>query len=98
MEKTYAKASNKPVSVMNITTISHPTLRKLVLRKVAEVLTNNGFEKKKAQKLSLLFENRLRSSDPEMGTNYRTIFKTLMKDIKNFSASSYTAVKRHKSE
>ena len=97
MEKNYAKASNKPASVMNITSISHPTLRKLVLRKVAEVLSSNGFEKKKAQKLSLLFENRLRSTDPEMGTTYRTIYKTLIKDIKNFSASSYTQLKKHKS-
>ena len=86
MEKNYAKTSTKPTSVNNVTSISHPTLRKLVLRKVAEVLKNNGFEKKKAEKLSLLFETRLRSTDPEMGTMYRTIYKTLIKDIKNFSA------------
>jgi transcriptional regulator NrdR family protein len=67
--------SQKPLKANEII---NDTLRRIVLRKVAQTLSKNGFDEAKSKKLAILCEARLRECDNTMGDRYKALYRQMM--------------------
>lgn len=63
-----------------------------VCKMVYKILLENGFDEGKAQELSSVIEQNIRSKDPTFGEKYQKLARIMIKDIKTLDKHSFEVV------
>ena len=73
-------------------TLLNHEFKEKICRLVYKILLENGFDEDKAQELSSVIEQNIRSKDPTFGEKYQKLARIMIKEIKTLDKHSFEEV------